>query len=134
MKAKNVALSIIALLVLMSVAPQDDTSKKLIGTWKWANVINGETNEEMGIDMVTMGMASEVKTEFKTGGSYVESKLRTGATEYSTTNGEWKLEGDDVLNMKPKDKWRPSKILKFTKDSLIIQMSPKMNLLLVKQK
>jgi hypothetical protein len=134
MKTKITILSFIALIVLTSAKPiEKDSSEKLIGTWIWKTVIDGETNEDMGIDVVTMGMASEVKTEFKKDKTYIESKLRKGTTEYSTTNGEWKTE-DDILSLKAKDKWRPSKILKISNDTLVLQMNPKMNLLMIKQK
>jgi hypothetical protein len=134
MKTKITLLSFIALIVLTSAKPvEKDSSEKLIGTWIWKTVIDGETKEDMGIDVVTMGMASEVKTEFKKDKTYIESKLRKGTKEYSTTNGEWKTE-DDILSLKAKDKWRPSKILKISNDSLLLQMNPKMHLLLIKQK
>ncbi len=106
----------------------------MVGTWTWKTIIDAETKEDLGIDMVTMGMASEVKTEFKKDKTYVESKLRKGSTEYSTTNGEWKFESNDMLNLKSKDKWRPSKVVKISNDSLLLQMNPKMLLLMIKQK
>lgn len=138
MKSKIVAASFVALLVFTSAQtitpPQSGMAEKLIGTWTWTTVIDGETNQDMGIDIVTMGMATEVKTEFKKDNTYIESKLRKGSTEYSNVNGEWKLEGDDVLNLKSKDKWRPSKVLKLRNDSLLIQMNPKMHLLMLKKK
>jgi len=107
---------------------------KLIGIWKWNTVINSQTNEDMGIDVVTMGMATEVKTEFRKDNTYIESKLRKGSTEYSTTTGEWKIEKDEVLNLKPKDTWKPSKILKLSNDTLLLEMNPQMNLLMIKEK
>jgi hypothetical protein len=138
MKSKIIAASFVALLVFTSAQtitpPQSGMAEKLIGTWTWTTVIDGETNQDMGIDIVTMGMATEVKTEFKKDNTYIESKLRKGSTEYSNVNGEWKLEGDDVLNLKSKDKWRPSKVLKLRNDSLLIQMNPKMHLLMLKKK
>lgn len=138
MKSKIVAASFVALLVFTSAQtispPQSGMAEKLIGTWTWTTVIEGETNQDMGIDIVTMGMATEVKTEFKKDNTYIESKLRKGSTEYSNVDGEWKLEGDDVLNLKSKDKWRPSKVLKLRNDSLLIQMNPKMHLLMLKKK
>ncbi|UPT71230.1 MAG: DUF5004 domain-containing protein [Flavobacterium sp. JAD_PAG50586_2] len=138
MKPKIVAASFVALLVFTSAQtitpPQSGMAEKLIGTWTWTTVIDGETNQDMGIDIVTMGMATEVKTEFKKDNAYIESKLRKGSTEYSNVNGEWKLEGDDVLNLKSKEKWRPGKILKLRNDSLLIQMNPKMHLLMLKKK
>lgn len=138
MKSKIVTASFVALLVFTSAQtitpPQSGMAEKLIGTWTWTTVIDGETNQDMGIDIVTMGMATEVKTEFKKDNTYIESKLRKGSTEYSNVNGEWKLEGDDVLNLKSKEKWRPSKILKLRNDSLLVQMNPKMHLLMLKKK
>lgn len=134
MKIKVIIFSLFTLLILTSTTTiQTDSSEKLIGTWIWKTILDGETNQDMGIDMVTMGMASEVKTEFKKDKTYIESKLRKGTTEYSTTTGEWKIE-DEILNLKIKDKWRPSKILKMSNDSLLLQMNPKMHLLMIKQK
>lgn len=134
MKAKITILSFLTLLIFTSASTtKTDSSEKIIGTWVWKTILDGETNQDMGIDMVTMGMASEVKTEFKKDKTYIESKLRKGTTEYSTTTGEWKIE-DEILNLKIKDKWRPSKILKMSNDSLLLQMNPKMHLLMIKQK
>jgi len=132
---KSKLLTLLALMLVSFTRIQTtDTSDKLIGTWKWAIAINSETNEEMGIEAMTMGMATEVKTEFKKDKTFVESKMRKGSTEYSTTSGEWKLESGDILNLKPKEKWQPKKILKLSNDSLLLQMNPQMNLLMIKQK
>jgi hypothetical protein len=84
--------------------------------------------------MVTMGIAIEVKTEFKKDNTYTDSKLIKGRTEYSHINGEWKIENNEMLNFKSKDKWMPSKILKISNDSLLLQMNSKFTLLMVKQK
>ena len=138
MKTGIVAVSVIGLFILTSARTlqetQSEVSQKIIGTWMWNNVIDAETNKEMGIGMVTMGMASEVKTVFKKDGTFEESKLRKDSKEWSTNHGEWKMEDKETLNMKPKDKWKPSKILKLTDDSLLLQMSPTMNLLMIRQK
>ena len=138
MKTKILTLSILAILILTSASKittnQSDLSEKIIGTWIWKTIIDSQNNEDLGIDMVTMGMASEVKTEFKKDKTYIESKLRKGTTEYSTTIGEWKIENDEVLNLKAKDKWRPSKIIKISNDTILLQMNPKMILVMVKQK
>ncbi len=137
MKTQIAALSLFALLVFTSAkttTETSDVSERLIGTWVWRTVLDGQTKEDTGIDIVTMGMASEVKTEFKKDNTYVESKMRKGTTEYSTTTGEWKLEGDEILNMKAKDKWRPAKIVRMANDSLLLQMNPKLVLVLVKKK
>ena len=135
MKTKFLAASVLVVFVLTSATTnQSDLSEKLIGTWTWNTIIDTETKQDMGIDMVTMGMASEVKTEFKKDKTYIESKLRKGTTEFSTTIGEWKIEENQVLNLKVKEKWRPSKILKLSNDSLLVQMNPKMALLMIKKK
>lgn len=138
MKTKTISLSLIVIFFLTSATKmtnvQSDKSEKLIGIWIWKTVIDAETNEDLGIDMITMGMASEVKTEFKKDKTYIESKLRNGSTEYSNVNGEWKIENDEILNLKAKDKWRPSKILKLSNDSLLLQMNPKMKLLMMRKK
>jgi|SRR6218665_1163204 len=135
MKTKFLTVSVLALFVLTSATTnQSDLSEKLIGTWNWNTIIDPETKQDLGLDMVTMGMAAEIKTEFKKDKTFVESKLRKGTTEYSTTNGEWKIEENETLNMKIKEKWRPSKILKVSNDSLLIQMNPKMALLMIKKK
>ena len=138
MKTKIISLSLIVIFFLTSATKktnvQSDKSEKLIGIWIWKTVIDAETNEDLGMDMITMGMASEVKTEFKKDKTYIESKLRNGSTEYSNVNGEWKIENDEILNLKAKDKWRPSKILKLSSDSLLLQMNPKMKLLMMRKK
>lgn len=113
---------------------QTHTADKLVGTWTWKTIIDPETGSDMGIETLTMGMASEVKTEFKKDNTYVESKIRSGSTEYSTVNGEWKLEENNILSLKAKEKWRPGKLIQLTNDSLLLQMNPKMNLLMLKQK
>ncbi|MBS7788121.1 lipocalin family protein [Flavobacterium sp. CYK-55] len=138
MKTKIIGLSVFAVLVLTSATSiktvQSDLSEKLIGTWQWNTIIDAETKESMGLDMVTMGMASEVKTEFKKDKTYIESKLKKGTTDWSNLSGEWKIEDGDVLNLKAKDKWRPSKVVKMSNDSLLLQMNPKMLLLMIKKK
>lgn len=138
MKTKILMVSFFALLLFTSAKTSNhavkDLSEKLIGTWIWTTVLDVETKENMGIDIITMGMASEVKTEFKKDNTFTESKLRKGTTEYSTTVGEWKIENEEILNLKIKDKWRPSKILKISNDSLLLQMNPKMTLVMIKKK
>ncbi len=138
MKSKILSISLLAILVLsgatITTKVQSDLADKLIGTWIWKTVIDSETKQDLGLDMVTMGIASEVKTEFKKDNTYTESKLRKGSTEYSNINGEWKIENNETLNLKAKDKWMPSKILKISNDSLLLQMNPKLTLLMVKQK
>jgi len=137
MKTKPFILLFLTLVVLTSETAsrfQSDLSDKLIGTWIWKTVIDAETNQDLGLDMVTMGIASEVKTEFKKDKTYIESKLAKGSSEYSKVNGEWNLENDEILNLKSKDKWRPSKILKLSNDSLMLQMNPKMILLMLREK
>lgn len=138
MKTKIIYLSLIVIFFLNSATKmttvQSDKSEIIIGTWIWKTVIDTETNEDLGIDVITMGMTSEVKTEFKKDKTYIESKLRNGSTEYSNVNGEWKIENDEILHLKAKDKWRPSKILILSNDSLLLQMNPKMKLLMMRKK
>lgn len=138
MKTKILSLSVIAIFFLTSATKptnvKPDKSEELIGTWIWTTILDAETDQDLGIDMVTMGMASEVKTEFKKDKTYIESKLRNGSTEYSNVNGEWKIENEEILSLKAKDKWRPSKIVKLANDSLVLQMNPKMKLLMIRKK
>ncbi len=138
MKSKILSISLLAILVLsgatITTKVQSDLADKLIGTWIWKTVIETETKQDLGLDMVTMGIASEVKTEFKKDNTYTDSKLIKGRTEYSHINGEWKIENNETLNFKSKDKWMPSKILKISNDSLLLQMNSKFTLLMVKQK
>lgn len=138
MKTKITMLSLLALFICTSATiktdVQSDKSDKLIGTWVWSTILDASTNQDMGLDMVTMGMTSEVKTEFKKDKTYIESKLKKESSDYATVKGEWKLEPNDILSLKAKDKWRPIKILKMANDSLVLQMNPKMNLVMVKQK
>ncbi|MCR6639842.1 MAG: lipocalin family protein [Sporocytophaga sp.] len=138
MKLKILSISLLAILVLsgatITTKVQSDLADKLIGTWIWKTVIDSETKQDLGLDMVTMGIASEVRTEFKRDNTYTESKLRKGSSEYSYINGEWKIENNETLNLKAKDKWMPSKILKISNDSILLQMNSKLTLLMVKQK
>ncbi len=128
---------VLALLVLTSAATikisQGDRPETLVGTWLWKTVIDPASGEDVGIELLTMGLASEIKTEFRKDGSYVESKLKSGSNDLSETRGEWKLE-TDKLSLKSKDKWRPATIIKLTNDSLLLQMNPNIILLMLKQK
>lgn len=118
-----------------SISEEPNSLKdQLIGKWNWITVINKATSEESGIELITMGLATEVNTEFKADNTYIESKLRKGKTEYSTIKGEWKIENTDILATKYKDKWQKSKILKLSNDTIILEMNSQMNLLLIKQK
>lgn len=118
-----------------SLTFNNDSTQSILGIWKWMKVINSETKEEAGIEMITMGMAKEVKTEFLKDGSYLEHKWREGKSEPSTIKGEWKLEADGkMLSMKPKENWMETPVILLTEDSLIIQMHPTMQLLMIKEK
>lgn len=106
----------------------------IVGTWKWSAMVNTETNENMGIEMMTMGMSKEVKTKFLEDGTYIEYKSKLEGDGFSEKEGEWKLEQDNtILNMISKGKSRPAKIIKFTKDSLVLQPRAPMALVMVKQ-
>ena len=107
---------------------------QVVGKWKWVTIINSSTNEEAGLELVTMGLASDVNVEFKEDNTYVESKRRKAGAEYSTLVGEWKIENDAILSTKQKDKWISMKILKLSNDSLLLEMNKDMNLLMVKEK
>lgn len=137
MKLRQLAFSFLfftTISAITTVKAQTVAPEQLVGTWNWKTVIDPETGDDLGLDRLTMGLASEIKTEFKKDNNYVERKLKPGSTEYSTTNGEWKLEEKDILSLKAKDKWRPATILKMSGDSLLLQMNPKMNILMIKQK
>lgn len=136
MKTHIFSFAILTFLLFTSATSkvQSDLSEKIIGTWNWKTVIDVETKQDMGIDMMTMGMASDVKTEFKKDNTYIESKLKKGSTEYSNIQGEWKIENNETLLLKAKEKWTPSKVLKLSNDSLLVQMNPKMILVMVKEK
>ncbi|MFY7971948.1 MAG: hypothetical protein ACOVOO_08400 [Flavobacteriales bacterium] len=134
---KTIFTLIISAILMMSATlvnfgdPKED---KLIGVWKWSKVINKTTGEESGIDAILMGMASEVKMEFKADHTYIESKLRKGSTTYSNYQGQWKFENDETLSTYQKEKWTSNKIEKFTADSLLMQMNPQMSILMIKEK
>ncbi len=127
---------VVVMLLLTSATPinifQDDRSEKLIGTWLWKTIIDAESGEDMGIEVLTMGLTSEIKTEFRGDKTYVESKLKSGSNKHSETTGEWKIEMDK-LSLKSNDKWRPATIIKMTNDSLLLQMNKNMLLLMLKQ-
>jgi lipocalin-like protein len=106
--------------------------KDLIGTWRWVHVKNTQSNETIPVEKMTM--SKEVKTSFKEDGTYAESKSKDDGS-VSTINGEWKLEEDGkVLSLKSSDKWRPAKIVQLSADSLIVEMRPAMQLVMVKEK
>ena len=123
-------------LTSLTLFPGNKIAKEdLIGTWKWVTLKNGDTGEDLGIEMLTMGMAKEVKVEFRSDFTYSEIKNKLEGDGFSETKGEWALEDNNtVLNMKPKDKWMPSKIVSFEGDTLIVDMRSPMQLVMVKVK
>jgi hypothetical protein len=135
MKKHSITMMTLAILAFSLVSFMVADQKELIGTWRWVHVKNAQTNETMDIEKLTMGMSKEVKTTFKEDGTYAENKSKADGSGVSTTTGEWKLEEDGrVLSMKTNDKWRPAKIVQFTKDSLVVEMRPSMQLVMVKEK
>lgn len=130
---KILVVAIIAMLLGFKNSDKE-VSKILIGTWQWDNMIDIESGEEMGMDMFTMGMDIEIKTQFKEDGTYIEYKTKLEGEGMSENKGEWKLEEDDtVLNMNAKGKWRPSKIIAISETELLIEMRPGMGLKMVKE-
>jgi hypothetical protein len=108
---------------------------QLIGSWRWLHVMNTATNEKVSIEKLTMGMTNNIKTTFKDDNTYTEDKTKLDGSGVSTTTGEWKLEDNDkILSMKSNDKWRPSKVILFTADSLIVEMRPSLQLVMTKEK
>ncbi len=128
---------LLVILLFLSASFRHLTSElrdQVVGKWKWVTIINSSTNEEAGLELVTMGLASDVKVEFKEDNTYVESKRRKAGAEYSTLSGEWKIEKDAILSTKQKDKWISMRILKLSNDSLLLEMNKDMNLLMIKEK
>lgn len=82
MTLRKFFIPVFALFILTSATTinkfQDDPSEKLIGTWIWKTIIDPESGEDMGIEVSMMGITSEIKTEFRTDKTYVESKLKAG--------------------------------------------------------
>lgn len=110
----------------------ENDESKVIGTWNWSSVLNPKTNEINGIEDLTMGVGKKVKTIFFSNHTYNEIKFRS-EKDSSIVKGEWKLESENILSLKSKDKWRPSKIVKLNHDTLILEMNPMMNLILTKK-
>ncbi len=136
MKIFKVTLPIVLATLLSSFQKDpDNTEKTLVGTWKWHTVINTSTNDTLGLEMLTMGMAREVKTEFRDDHTYTEIKNKLEGDGASKKVGEWKLEENNtVLSMKTKEKWVPGKILKLTPDTLILQPREPFGHILIKQR
>ncbi|OYU81896.1 MAG: hypothetical protein CFE23_03205 [Flavobacterium sp. BFFFF1] len=138
MKIRVFILSTVSLLFLTSATPVKQNgigiSEKLIGTWTWTTFISAETKQELSMEAFTQMQVKEMKTEFRSDNTYIESKLKKGNKDYITVNGEWKVENEEILSLKEKANWTPAKILKFANDSLLLQMNPKIVLLMVKQK
>ncbi len=132
---KKITSLTIVLLCIVTLSSFVITKKELVGTWRWLNIVNSQSGEKIDIQKMTMGMAKEMKMEFKDDNSYLEHKTNSEDGKISTTSGEWKLEVEGtVLNMKTNEKWRPSKIISFSSDTLIIEMRGPMHLVLVKEK
>jgi hypothetical protein len=82
-----------------------------------------------------MGLAKEIKTEFKEDSTYVEYKNKLKGEGYAIINGFWIIDSETkTLKSKAKDQWISSKIIYFTKDTLIIEIRKPMHLLMVKEK
>lgn len=47
--------------------------------------------------------------------------------------GEWKIE-NDKLSLRSNYKWTPATVIRMTNDSLLLQINPNMELLMLKQK
>ena len=114
----------LSLIVFSSFIEKED----LVGTWRWLYILNTQSGEKMSIEKLTM--AKEVKTEIKTDNTYLEYKTNS-ENKTSTTSGEWKLESDGTLSMKPNDKWLPSKTIHLSSDTLTVQMMGPMHLVMI---
>lgn len=109
--------------------------KELLGTWRWVHVQNTSSGEIMDVGMLTMNMSKDVKTELKDDGSFIEHKVSAEDGSVSKNDGEWTLEENGtVIKMKMNEKWRSSKILKLTADTLLVEIRSPMNLLMVREK
>jgi hypothetical protein len=140
MKKYFFIIPVITLFLLLSSmnskSPTEEIEKKILGVWKWEAIINSESNEKEDLSIVTNGLATEVKTEYKKDHTYIEYKNKLQGEEgYSKNKGQWKLEKKgSILNHNSKGKWRPSKIFKLTKDTLLIGMRGPIQLLMIKEK
>lgn len=111
------------------------TRQELVGTWRWLHVENLETDQKIDVSELTMGMAKEVRTQFNEDNSYQERKTNSKNNSVSTTEGKWQLEEEgSVLSMMFNGKTRPSKIVSFKNDTLIVEMRNPLNLVMVKEK
>ena len=111
------------------------TKQELVGTWRWIHVLNSNTGQEMNVSELTMGMAKEVKTQFKDENTYVELTTNTEDNSVSTKEGQWELAKDGAtLTMISKGKTLPSKIVSLRNDTLVVEMRSPMNLVMVKEK
>ncbi|WP_181368937.1 DUF5004 domain-containing protein [Flavobacterium pallidum] len=136
MKIKIIAFSIVTLAVLSSskmIPPQQGISQQLIGTWKWNAFINTKIGQTLSIEVFSQMAVKEMKTEFRSDNTYTESKLKKGSTEFTTLEGTWKVENEATLSMKEKGDWRAAKIVKFANDSLVLEIAPQVNLLMVRE-
>ena len=136
MKASKFLVIVFLFFISVSFTVTDPEMEiQLLGTWKWVHLINSETNEIAGLEQLTMGMAKEVKTEFKADSIYIEYKNTLNSNELSSNKGLWYYDKkNNALMMKPKDKWLSSKIVRFSKDTIVLEMMKPMNLLMIREK
>ena len=128
-------LMVIGSLLSIAMKLPQDSEKTIIGKWKWVNLFNPETQDSLGLYLLTMGMAKEVFTEYKEDNTFIEYKNKLDKEGFSETKGEWKLEDNNsTLKLKPKEKWMSSKIIKLSADTLIVEIRSPFQLLMVKQK
>lgn len=134
---KNSLLKISLIFLFGSFAFPDDTAKLILGTWKWDKVKMTQTGETMEVGILLGGMATDVRTEFKDNGMYIEHKNKLGSDSLvASKEREWKLESNNtILKLKNKaDEWESSAIKKITKDTLILEMTPEMQMIMLKVK
>lgn len=136
---KSLVVLFLAFLTLSSMTSfnleREAVEKSLLGTWNWQTVIDARTDEDMGLEMITMGMAKEIKTEFRKDYNYIEYKNKLKGEGYSSTEGIWRLSEDGIeLSMSRKGKTTAARIIRLDKDSLLLEMRYPYQILMVKEK
>ena len=132
---KQFVVGAVVLLAAVGLGGFKPAPAEIVGSWKWVHVLNTASRQKLSVQDFTMGLGKDILTNFKADGSYAEAKTAASDNTVSTTSGEWKLEKNGtVLAMKPKEKWMQAKIIVSTADSLIVEMRPELQLVMVRVK
>jgi len=109
-------------------------SKDIVGTWIWSKIKTPNSEKWNDISKVFFGFVQEIKTEYKENKTFVEykTKLSDGVSEL---NGQWRLnkpEGTLLMMNEKNNTWKHYPILKYSNDSMIIDMDKNGKVLLLK--